>query len=114
MRRRRRSREAIAVIKPVLAGLLKTFWSLAQKVPAAKVSLVDHSGIPEAAFAAAVANPAADLDERFVDAFAIAGTTEECRARIATYGTAGVTDLVLTFVGPDPGDMARFSLGRAP
>jgi alkanesulfonate monooxygenase SsuD/methylene tetrahydromethanopterin reductase-like flavin-dependent oxidoreductase (luciferase family) len=102
---------AMAAIKPVLAGLLKTFWALAQKVPAAKASLVNHSGIPEADFAAAVAGPATALDERFVDAFAVAGTIDDCRARIAAYGAAGVTDLVLTFVGPDPvGDMARFSL----
>jgi alkanesulfonate monooxygenase SsuD/methylene tetrahydromethanopterin reductase-like flavin-dependent oxidoreductase (luciferase family) len=95
----------------VLAGLLKTFWTLAQKVPAAKASLVDHSGIPEAQFAAAVAGPATALDERFVDAFAVAGTINDCRARIAAYSAAGVTDLVLTFAGPDPmGDMARFSL----
>jgi 5,10-methylenetetrahydromethanopterin reductase len=102
---------AMAAIKPVLAGLLKTFWTLGQKVPAAKASLVDHSGISEARFAAAVAGPAAALDERFVDAFAVAGTVDDCRARTAAYRTAGVTDLVLTFVGPDPvGDMARFSL----
>jgi 5,10-methylenetetrahydromethanopterin reductase len=107
-------RAAIAAIKPTLLGMLKTFWTLGQQVPAAKVSLVDHSGIPEADFTAAIANPASDLDERFVDTFAVAGTPEECRARISAYGTAGVTDLVLTFVGPDPtGDMARFSLGNA-
>src|SRR6266404_2824809 len=46
--------DAIAAIKPVLAGLLKTFWALAQKVPAAKTSLVGHSGIPEQDFAATI------------------------------------------------------------
>jgi 5,10-methylenetetrahydromethanopterin reductase len=105
---------AMAVIKPVVAGLLKTFWALGQKVPAAKASLIDHSGIPKAAFVAAVVSPATSLDERFVDAFAVAGTPQECHARIAAYGAAGVTDLVLTFVGPDPvGDMARVSLAWA-
>ncbi len=93
---------ALSTIKPVLAGMLKTFWTLGQRVPAAKVSLVDHSGIPEADFAAAVAAPADALDQRFVDAFSIAGTPDECRARIAAYAAAGVTDLVLTFVGRDP------------
>jgi len=45
---------------------------------------------------------------------AVAGTIDDCRARIAAYGAAGVTDLVLTFVSPDPvRDMARFSLGPA-
>jgi 5,10-methylenetetrahydromethanopterin reductase len=103
--------KALAAIRPVLAGMLKTFWTLAQKVPAAKVSLVDHSGIPEGDFAAAVASPATAIDQRFVDAFSIAGTPAECRARIAAYGAAGVTDLVLTFVGPDPvSDMAALAV----
>jgi 5,10-methylenetetrahydromethanopterin reductase len=103
--------KAVAAIKPVLAGMLKTFWTLGQRVPAAKASLVDHSGIPDADFAAAVTAPATALDQRFVDAFSIAGTPQDCRARIAAYGTAGVTDLVLTFVGADPeGEMAM--IGR--
>ncbi len=93
---------AVAAIQPVLAGMLKTFWALGQRVPAARASLVDHSGIPEADFAAAAANPPNALDERFVDAFSVTGTPQECRARIAAYGAAGVTDLVMTFVGADP------------
>jgi 5,10-methylenetetrahydromethanopterin reductase len=101
---------AMASIKPALAGMLKTFWALAQRVPAAKTSLVEHSGIAELDFAAAVAAPAAILDERFIDAFAVAGTPDDCRKRITAYAAAGVSDLVLTFVGPDPiGDMARLS-----
>jgi 5,10-methylenetetrahydromethanopterin reductase len=97
-------RAAVSAIKPVLMGMLKTFWTLGQRVPTAKASLVDHSGIPEAEFAAAVAAPADALDERFVAAFSVTGTPDDCRARIAAYGAAGVTDLVLTFVGPTPED----------
>jgi 5,10-methylenetetrahydromethanopterin reductase len=105
---------AMATLRPVLWGMLKTFWALGQKVPAAKASLVDDSGIAEDQFAAAVAAPPSALDERFVDAFAVAGTIDDCRARIAAYQAAGVTDLVLTFVGPDPvADMARLSLRAA-
>jgi 5,10-methylenetetrahydromethanopterin reductase len=101
---------ALATIKPVLAGMLKTFWTLGQTVPAARASLIDHSGIPEADFAAAAAAPSSALDERFADVFAIAGTAADCRSRVAAYAKAGVTDLVLTFVGPEPlTDMARFS-----
>jgi 5,10-methylenetetrahydromethanopterin reductase len=104
-------RTALQTIQPVLMGMLKTFWALGQRVPAAKTSLVDHSGIPEADFAAALVRPAADLDERFISAFAVAGTAEECRAQLGAYRHAGVTDLVLTFVASDPlVDMARFSL----
>ena len=94
------------------AGPVTTSVGSPQTVPAAKVSLVEHSGIAEADFAAAVASPATALDERFVEAFAVAGTADDCRKGLAAYRTAGVTDLVLTFVGPDPvADMARFSLG---
>jgi 5,10-methylenetetrahydromethanopterin reductase len=107
---------AQAAIRPVLAGMLRTFWTLAQKVPAAKVSLIDHSGIAAADFAAVATAPATAIDQRFIDAFSIAGTPEECRTRIEAFAAAGVTDLVLTFVGTDPvADMerlARFSLGQ--
>jgi 5,10-methylenetetrahydromethanopterin reductase len=103
--------KAVAAIKPTLAGMLKTFWTLGQHVPAARASLVDYSGIPEAAFAAAVTAPAEALDPRFVEAFSVTGTPDDCRARIAAYGAAGVTDLVLTFVGVEPeGNMA--TIGR--
>jgi alkanesulfonate monooxygenase SsuD/methylene tetrahydromethanopterin reductase-like flavin-dependent oxidoreductase (luciferase family) len=106
-------RQAISQLKPVLAGMLNTFWALAQRVPAARSSLVVHSGIPEDDFAATIARlqsgqaPEAAIDGRFVDAFAMAGSAEDCRARLADFGRAGVTDLVLTFVGNDPlADMA--------
>ncbi|CAN5648409.1 5,10-methylenetetrahydromethanopterin reductase [soil metagenome] len=88
--------QAIATIKPVLAGMLKTFRGLAQKVPAAHTSLITYSLIPEADFATA------EPDERFVEAFTVAGDADDIRLRLAAYGAAGVTDLVLTFVGPDP------------
>ncbi len=88
--------QAIAAMKPVLAGLLKTFYGLAQRVPAARESLVAHSGIPDADFATT------DPDERFIEAFTVTGTADDIRRRIVTYGDAGVTDLVLTFVGADP------------
>ena len=114
-------RDAIAAIKPVLAGLLKTFWGLAQKVPAAKTSLVVHSGIPEPDFAVAIEQlqagiaPEAAIDQRFVEAFSLAGTAEDCLGRIAAYGDAGVSDLILTFVGPDPAaDMAMLGRVLAP
>jgi 5,10-methylenetetrahydromethanopterin reductase len=99
--------QAVATMKPVLAGTLKTFWALAERVPAAHASLVDHSGIPASEFAARAAS--GDLDERFINAFSITGDADDCRRRIEDYAAAGVTDLVLTFIGPDPiADMAHF------
>ena len=93
--------QAVATMKPVLAGLLKTFWGLAQRVPAARTSLVTYSGIPETDFATS------ESDERFLEAFTVTGDADDCRRRVAAYRDAGVTDLVLTFVGPEPArDMA--------
>ena len=40
------------------------------------------------------------LDERYVDAFTIAGNADDCRALAAAYAAAGVTELALTFFGP--------------
>ena len=109
--------QARNTIKPALAAMLKQYWTLAQNVPSAKVAL-RHSGIPEADMAAAVDRIAAGhaaediLDDRFVDAFTIAGTAEQCRDRIGAYARAGVSELALTFFGSQPiADMEY--LGRA-
>ena len=83
-------------MQPVLAGLLKTFWNLAQRVPAAHTSLVEYSDIPAEAFAAGTP------DQRFLDAFTLTGDADDVQRGLAAYSAAGVTDLVLTFVGADP------------
>jgi 5,10-methylenetetrahydromethanopterin reductase len=99
--------QARRAIKPSLAAMLKQYWALAQNVPSAKAAL-RHSGIPEADIAAAVDRIAAGdraeyiLDDRFVDAFTIAGSAERCRDRIGAYARAGVSELALTFVGTQP------------
>jgi alkanesulfonate monooxygenase SsuD/methylene tetrahydromethanopterin reductase-like flavin-dependent oxidoreductase (luciferase family) len=90
---------------------------LAQNVPSAKVAL-RHSGIPDADLAGAIDRIAAGdraediLDDRFVDAFAIAGSAEQCRERIGAYARAGVSELALTFVGAQPVADIEY-LGRA-
>ena len=57
------------------------------------------------------------LDDRFVEAFAIAGTAEEALAQARRYGEAGATELVLTFAGrrpePDMQYLANATRGRA-
>jgi 5,10-methylenetetrahydromethanopterin reductase len=100
-----------------VADMLPNYWALGQRLPGAKSALLD-SGIAEADFAAAVARLKAGeggedaLDDRFVDAFAIAGNADDCRAQAAAYAAAGVTELALTFAGPSaPADMAY--IGRA-
>jgi 5,10-methylenetetrahydromethanopterin reductase len=105
-----RARQAI---KPTLATMLRQFWA----APTAKEAM-RYGNVPDAELKAAVDRiaggepPEHVLSDRFVDAFAIAGTADECRDRISAYAHAGVTELVLTFVGPDPvADIAY--LGRA-
>ena len=94
-------------VKAALGPMVRQYWATGQAVPSAKEGL-RYSGIPESDFQAAVDRIAAGapaetvLDDRFVDAFAIAGTADECIERIASYRRAGVTELALTFVGADP------------
>jgi hypothetical protein len=98
--------------------MLTAFWPAGAEWPALRETIVVQSGIPRPEFVAALdrlrRGEAADrvLDERFVDAFAIAGTAEECLARAARYRRAGVGELVLTFAGADPARDIGY-LGRA-
>ena len=98
--------EAHRLAKQAVAEMLPAYWTLGERLPAAKSALLDGSGILEADFAGAVSRlkagePAASvLDERYVRAFSIAGHADDCRALAASYAAAGVTELALTFSGP--------------
>jgi 5,10-methylenetetrahydromethanopterin reductase len=98
--------------------MLPGFWSLGQRVPAAKSALLRAGDLSEVDFAAAVDRlrageaPTDALDARFVEAFAIAGTAQDALAQARRYREAGTSELVLTFVGTQPeADMA--DLARA-
>jgi 5,10-methylenetetrahydromethanopterin reductase len=110
---RRDRAEAHALAKATVAEMLPGFWSLGQRVPAAKSALLRAGELSEGDFAAAVdrlrAGEAAAnvLDERFIETFAIAGTAEDALAQARRYRDAGASELVLTFVGSQPeADMA--------
>jgi 5,10-methylenetetrahydromethanopterin reductase len=98
--------EAYCLAKQAVAEMVPAYWTLAQRLPAAKSALLDGSEIPETDFANAAlrlkaGEPATSvLDERFVRAFSIAGNADDCRTMAASYGAAGVTELALTFAGP--------------
>ena len=98
--------EAYRLAKHAVADMVPAYWTLGQRLPAAKSALLDGSDISEADFADAAARlkagePATSvLDERFVRAFSIAGNADDCRRLAASYGAAGVTELALTFAGP--------------
>src|SRR5262249_43421635 len=100
--------EAYALAKGEIAKMLASFWSLGERVPSAKAALLYAQAISQADFAAAVARlrageRAADvLDDRFVEAFAIAGTAEDALAQAQRYREAGASELALSFAGGRP------------
>jgi 5,10-methylenetetrahydromethanopterin reductase len=105
--------EAHRLATAAIGDMLPSFWSLAQRVPAAKAALLRAGDLSESDFAAAVARlhagvpPIDALDDRFVAAFAIAGSAEDCLEQARRYRAAGASELALTFVGSQPdADMA--------
>lgn len=100
--------QAIATAKGAVAAMLPNYWSLAQKIPFAKMGLLLGTNIEEGEIKEAVAKlgagvaPQEALDERFTSAFSIAGTAEDCLAAAAAYAEANVTDLALTMSSADP------------
>jgi hypothetical protein len=98
--------------------MLSAYWAMGEKWPAIREAMLRGSGIPEAEFVAVIDRIRAGekstdvLDERFVDAYSIAGNMEDCLAVLARFGEIGVTELVLTFVGDQPTmDMAYLGGG---
>jgi 5,10-methylenetetrahydromethanopterin reductase len=100
--------EAVSLAKETIGDMLPGFWSLSQQVPAAKAALLRAGGLTEADFVSAVERlqggerPADALDQRFVAAFAIAGTADDCLAQARRYREVGASELALSFVGPRP------------
>ena len=98
--------------------MLTAFWPVGGDWPELREIIVRHSGFSKSEMVTALARlrrgepPDRVLDVRFVEAFAIAGTAEECLARAARYGGAGVHELVLTFVGAQAAEQMAH-LGRA-
>jgi 5,10-methylenetetrahydromethanopterin reductase len=98
--------EARRAAKKAVADMLPAYWTLAQRLPAAKAALLTGTGFSEADIAAAVDRlnageaPDAVLDDRYPKAFSLSGNADDCRALAAKYAAAGVTELALTFFGP--------------
>jgi 5,10-methylenetetrahydromethanopterin reductase len=111
---RRDRSEARMLVKNVIGELLSAYWAMGEKWPAIRAAMLRGSAISEDQFAIAIArirggeSAAKVLDDRFVDAYAIAGNAEDCLAAISRFGQAGVTDLVLTFAGTQPIDDMAF------
>jgi 5,10-methylenetetrahydromethanopterin reductase len=101
---------ARAAVKQTIGTMLGAYWRLYAKWPGMLAGMQRESGIPEDQFAAALAalqagTPAhVALDDRFVDAYAIAGDRDDFEAGAQRFAAVGVTELVVTFVGPAPAD----------
>jgi len=107
--------EARTKVKATVGEMLTAYWVFSEKTPAVRQAMMAESGIPQDEFVAAIdrmraGEKAVDvLDDRFVDAYSIAGNADDCLAMIAKYGEIGVTELIVTFVGDQPiDDMAYF------
>ncbi|HUB10618.1 MAG TPA: LLM class flavin-dependent oxidoreductase [Acetobacteraceae bacterium] len=105
--------QARAAAKIEIGAMLARFWPAGDDWPPLRETIVRHSGISKTEVVDALArlrrgDPATDvLDDRFADAFAIAGTAAECLATAARFRRTGVSELALTFAGNQPAtDMA--------
>ncbi len=100
--------EAYGLAKAAIGEMLPSFWSLGERIPAAKVALLRAKRLSEKDLTTAVARLRAGeraayvLDDRFVEAFTIAGTAEDALAQARRYREAGASELVLTFAGRQP------------
>jgi len=105
---RRDRSEAYELAKTAIGEMLPGYWALAQRSAAARAALLRAADLSEADFERAVGRlrvgegPAEVVDERFVAAFAIAGTPADCLAQARRYRAAGASELALTFVGTHP------------
>jgi 5,10-methylenetetrahydromethanopterin reductase len=98
--------------------MLNHYWHHGDSAPGVRAAHLEHNGIAPDDFARAMERLAAGergadvLDDRFLRAYAIAGTADECLEQCAAFARAGVTELGLTFLGAEPeADMAH--MGRA-
>lgn len=89
--------------KRMLKGLVPSFWRLSQRVVSAREALFLGAGISEEEFADAARRlnegeaPETALSDRFVAAFAIAGTPEEWIEQAHAHTDAGISELAITF-----------------
>src|SRR5207302_3918813 len=99
---RRDRNEARAMAKAAIAEMLPGYWALGERSHAARSALLCAEDLSAADFASAAerlragANPTDALDDRFMRAFAIAGTGDDCLAQVQRYRSAGATELALT------------------
>jgi 5,10-methylenetetrahydromethanopterin reductase len=108
--------DAFASVKNVIGRLLSAYWQLYAEAPKVRSTMLEGNGIDPARFMRCLEDVLAGkpgsevLDDSFVTAYAVAGTLEECEAQCRRLQASGVSEVALSFVGPDPAaDMREFS-----
>jgi len=102
------AQEARRMVRATIGEMLSAYWRMGSNWPAIRDAMVRESGIPVEEFAAAMdalsaGHSALDiLDERYVDAYSLAGDREAVAAGMAQFAAVGVTELVVTLVGAEP------------
>ncbi|MFZ2005823.1 MAG: LLM class flavin-dependent oxidoreductase [Stellaceae bacterium] len=90
-------------VKRTIGETLTLLWPAGDEWPRRREAVVAESGISRGEFAAALVRLRSGedagmvLDERFVAAFAIAGTPKECYEQVALYRAAGIDEVALSF-----------------
>lgn len=91
--------------KRALKDLVPSFWRLSRRVESARDALFLGTGISEEEFSDAARRlgegeaPETALSDRFVSAFAIAGTPEDCAEQALAQKALGISELAITFDG---------------
>jgi 5,10-methylenetetrahydromethanopterin reductase len=94
-------------VKQTIGETLTLLWPRGDDWPKRREAVVAESGIPRAEFVDTLArlrqgeDAASVLDDRYVAAFALAGTGDECHRQAAHYGAAGVGELALSLSTAD-------------
>ena len=87
---------------------LSVFWQAYQSAPAALVAIREGNEIEADRFEQALLRLANGepgenvLDDAFIEAYGVAGTTDECIEQIQSLGSSGVTQLTVTMLGDTP------------
>jgi 5,10-methylenetetrahydromethanopterin reductase len=113
--------EARRLAKSAIGRMLPFYVRLSESFPAVLSALREYAGVEPADFDRAMirlaqGESATDvLDDRFVRAYAVAGTVDECLEQFAGFRGAGASELAIWPVGDDPaGAITRLgtALGR--
>lgn len=105
--------DAHLAAKHSIAEMLPGFVSLSKRIATVKDALMLGSGITEGDLDVAAErlrageDPGVVLDERFVAAYAVAGTPDDCLMQAREQRAVGITDIALTFSGDAPHDEMR-------